>query len=265
VLPPAPLFRDRSFFGVTEVLRTDTETILMHGTTVHGRQPVGGGHTTDPGSYYAEAGPIGDMFRAVDRHPANRIVVVGLGAGAITSYARSTDDIIFYEIDPLVVRVATDRSLFTYLANHRPPATIRIGDGRLLLAATPDASVDVLILDAFSSDAPATHLLTSEAIHDAMRTLDDDGVLTVHVSNRYYGLSTPVAAALRAAGADALGKAFAPTAEERANGASPSVWVVGTRDSQTRDALVRAGWTALPQDEPLTDDFPDLLRWFGRD
>ncbi|MEO5963976.1 MAG: hypothetical protein ABIR11_00820, partial [Candidatus Limnocylindrales bacterium] len=108
VLPPAALFRDRSFFGVVEVLRTDTTTILMHGTTVHGVEPLVLRDPPDPGSYYARSGPVGDIFDAWSARPAGVIRVVGLGAGAIAVYGRPDDDMAFFEIDPLIVRVAED-------------------------------------------------------------------------------------------------------------------------------------------------------------
>ena len=264
VLAPAAVFRDRSFFGVTEVLRTDTETILMHGTTAHGRQPVGAAAGSDPGSYYAASGPVGDVFRATAANDGRRIVVVGLGAGAIATFAHADDDLVFFEIDPLVARVARDPALFSYLADRQPAPSVEIGDGRLLLAASPPASADVLVLDAFSSDSPPTHLLTAEAIDDAGRVLATDGVVAVHVSNRYYDLVPPVAAALVEAGLTPLVRAYEPTEDERAHGASPSVWVVGTRDGATLDALRAAGWaTPIIADAPLRDDFPDLMRWFA--
>ena len=264
VLAPAAVFRDRSFFGVTEVLRSETETVLMHGTTAHGRQPVGAAAGSDPGSYYAASGPIGDVFRATAANPGRRIVVVGLGAGAIATYARPDDDLVFFEIDPLVAGVARDPAMFTYLDDREPTPSVEIGDGRLLLAASASGSTDVIVLDAFSSDSPPTHLLTAEAIADAGRVLAGDGLVAVHVSNRYYDLVPPVAAALHEAGLTPLVRAYEPTEDERAGGASPSVWVIGTRDAATLEALRSAGWSTPPvADTPLRDDFPDLMRWFA--
>jgi hypothetical protein len=264
VLPPAPLFRDRSFFGVTEVLRTDTETILMHGTTAHGRQALHPLDPGDPGSYYAASGPIGDVFRAWESMPAGRVVVEGLGSGALATYARPDDDLAFYEIDPLVVDVASNPALFSYLADRTPPAAVDIGDGRLLVGQSPTGSIGLLIMDAFSSDAPPAHLLTFEAIADADRALAEDGILVVHVSNRYYDLAPPVNAALEAIGMTALEREYVPTEAEGAAGAGLSHWVVGTRNADVVAALRAAGWHEPRVGEPLTDDFPDLLRWFGR-
>jgi hypothetical protein len=264
VLAPAAVFRDRSFFGVTEVLRTDTETILMHGTTVHGRQELDPADPSDPGAYYAKTGPIGDIFRFWDTRPAGRIVVEGLGSGALAVYARPEDDLEFYEIDPLVASVASDPSLFTYLSDRNPSATVHLGDGRLLVEAAATDSVGLLIMDAFSSDTPPGHLLTHEAIADADRALTEDGMLVIHVSNRYYDLGPPVSGALEGIGLQTLERAYVPTDAEGERGAGLSHWVVGTRDLDVVSALRAAGWTDPPVGQPLTDDFPDLLRWFGR-
>ena len=264
VLAPAAVFRDRSFFGVTEVLRTEKDTILMHGTTAHGRQPVGAEPGADPGSYYAQAGPIGDIFRVWGEQPPGRIVVEGLGSGALATYARPEDDLAFYEIDPLVARVAEDSTLFTYLSDREPPAAVDIGDGRLLVESSATDSIGLLVMDAFSSDAPPGHLLTLEALADADRAVADDGMVVIHVSNRYYDLAPPVTGALQALGLQALEREYEPTAAETAAGAGLSHWVVGTRNPEVAQALRAAGWTDPRVGAPLTDDFPDLLRWFGR-
>jgi uncharacterized membrane protein YhaH (DUF805 family) len=264
VLAPATVFRDRSFFGVTEVLRTESETILMHGTTVHGRQELDPADPADPGSYYAQAGPIGDIFRVWNTRPGGRIVVEGLGSGALATYARPEDDLAFYEIDPLVARVAEDPTLFTYLNDREPAAAVDIGDGRLLVESSASGSIGLLIMDAFSSDAPPGHLLTLEALADADRAVADDGMLVIHVSNRYYDLAPPVTGALEALGLQALEREYVPSDAEREQGAGLSHWVVGTRDPEIVEALRAAGWSDPRIGEPLTDDFPDLLRWFGR-
>ncbi len=200
VLAPPTLFRDRSFFGVTEVTRNDVTTTLMHGTTVHGQQWLDPARREDPGNYYARSGPVGDIFAAWGRRPPGAVRVMGLGAGTLAVYARPEDDLAFYEIDPLVAQVASDPAFFTYLSDRVPPAEIRIGDGRLLLADEADDSLGLVIMDAFSSDAVPAHLLTAEALADADRALREDGILAVHVSNRYYDLGPPVAAALRGPG-----------------------------------------------------------------
>lgn len=262
VLPPAALFRDRSFFGEVEVTRDATMTLLFHGTTVHGLEWVDPARRADPAGYYARTGPVGDLFSVWDVRPAGRIRVTGLGAGTLALFARPGDDLGFFEIDPLVARVAQDARLFTYLADRASPTTVRIGDGRLLLAAEPDRSVGLVILDAFSSDAVPAHLLTLEAMADADRVLTSDGILAVHVSNRYYDLAPPVAAALRSLGMTVLDRLYVPSPGEAAKGAGISHFLAATRDPTAISGLVSRGWVpAASGGTPLTDDFPDLLRY----
>ncbi|HYO42192.1 MAG TPA: fused MFS/spermidine synthase [Candidatus Limnocylindrales bacterium] len=265
ILPPPVLFRDRSFFGVTEVTRDQVSTTLFHGTTVHGQEWLDPDRRDDPPSYYARTGPVGDIFSVWGERPPGVIRVLGLGAGTLAVYARPGDDLAFYEIDPLVADVAADPGFFTYLSGRVPPAEVRIGDGRLLLAAEPDDSLGLVIMDAFSSDAVPAHLITVEALADADRALARDGILAVHVSNRYYDLGPPVATALASLGLTVLELQYAPTPDEIAAGAGLAHFVVGTRDPAVLAGLAERGWIpARMSAAPLTDDFPDLLRYLGR-
>jgi len=262
VLPQAAIFRDRSFFGVAQVIRNDVATLLLHGTTVHGIQWVESARRHDPGSYYARSGPIGDLFSVFDAaHPAGSdIRVSGLGAGTLASFTRPTDRMTFFEIDPLVADVASDPRYFTYLADSAGPAEIRIGDGRLLLEDEPDASLDLVVLDAFSSDAIPIHLITVEALEDAVRSLRPDGLLVIHVSNRYYDLAPVVAAAARRLDLAILERLYVPGPEAQGSGAGLSDWVVAARSPELLAAFLGRGWTD-PRfaDQPFTDDYADLL------
>ena len=265
ILPPPVLFRDRSFFGVSEVTRDDVSTTLFHGTTVHGQEWLDPARHDDPPNYYARSGPVGDLFAAWGERPAGAIRVMGLGAGTLAVYARPEDDLAFYEIDPLVADVAADPAFFTYLSARVPPAEVRIGDGRLLLAAEADDSLGFVIMDAFSSDAVPAHLITVEALADADRALAADGILAVHVSNRYYDLGPPVASALDSLGLTVVELQYVPTTEEAEAGAGLAHFVVGTRDLAVLAALAARGWVPARMGvTPLTDDFPDLLRYLGR-
>jgi hypothetical protein len=265
ILPPPVQFRDRSFFGVTEVTRDEAATTLFHGTTVHGQQWRDPARRSDPGTYYSRPGPAGDLFAAWVARPPGAIRVMGLGAGTLAVYARPEDDLAFYEIDPLVASVAQDPDYFTYLSGREVPTEVRIGDGRLLLAEEPDDSLDLVIMDAFSSDAVPAHLLTLEALADVDRALSDDGIVAVHVSNRYYDIAPPVGAALASLGMTVLERQYVPTADEAAQGAGLAHFVVASRDAAALAALEARGWLpARIGSAPLTDDFPDLLRYLGR-
>ncbi|HET7026952.1 MAG TPA: fused MFS/spermidine synthase [Candidatus Limnocylindrales bacterium] len=266
VLPDPALLRARSFFGVTEVLQPAglDRTVLMNGTTVHGAQWIDPVRRDEPVGYYTRSGPLGDVFGALDalRPNARSIGVVGLGAGGIAAYERPLDAMTFYEIDPVVVAVAADPRYFTYLADAPNRPAVVLGDARRSLAAVPPATHDVLVLDAFSSDAIPAHLLTVEAIADDARVLRPDGLLVVHVSNRYYGLTPAVAAAAAPIGMTVLDRTYDPNASELDAGASPSEWIVATRDPAVIRHLANDGWTGLaPTVRPLTDDHPDLLRF----
>ena len=179
VLPPTPLFRDRSFFGVTVVLPSpDGERLeILNGTTLHGVQYLDEARRNRPATYYVEDGPIGDVFRRLRELPGaaagsgRSVGIVGLGAGGLAAYAQAGDAWTYFEIDPVVVRVAEDPAFFTYLRDAPARPEVVVGDGRLELERVADGAHDLLVLDAFSSDAIPVHLLTVEALRDAMRTV----------------------------------------------------------------------------------------------
>jgi predicted methyltransferase len=266
VLQPPVDFRARSFFGVTEVLPSpDGElTLLMHGTTVHGSQSTDPAERGDPQAYYVTAGPLGDVFRASAATTEGRtsaVGVIGLGGGAAAAYIDPAMTMTFFEIDPVVIRVASDPRYFTFLADAPTEPVIVEGDARLSLVDVPDDAYDLLVMDAFSSDSPPVHLLTSEAIADQLRVTRDDGVIAFHVSNRYYDLAPPIAAAVTASGWTILEKSHAP-GEVREPGETPSRWLAASADPDTIASLRAAGWgdTAIA-DRPFTDDYADLLRY----
>ncbi|MCI0581939.1 MAG: fused MFS/spermidine synthase [Chloroflexi bacterium] len=267
VLPGPALLRDRSFFGVTEVIRSvDGAWIqLMNGTTLHGVQATDPLAATQPTFYYARSGPLGDILETVDeRRPEADVAITGLGSGGIAAYTEPGYSLTFFEIDPVVVRVATDARYFTYLADAPVAARIVLGDARLSLRDEPDASFDLLILDAFSSDAVPAHLLTVEALLDDRRVLRPDGLLAIHVSNRYYDLAPAIGAAADRLGMVVLERRYAPTPEdEAAEGASPSIWVVASADPGTIERFRAMGWVETSHDgiDPITDDHPDVLRF----
>ena len=267
VLAPAAVLRDRSFFGVTEVLRPADRpvTILMNGTTVHGVQSTDPALRRIPGSYYAPHGPLGDVVALVRGRAGagegRSIGVVGLGAGTISAYAEARDTLTFFEIDPLVVRVASDPRYFTYLSDAWTAPTIVLGDARLSLEPVASGTYDLLVLDAFSSDSIPAHLLTVEALADDARVLRPGGLLAIHVSNRYYDLAPAVASAAGRAGLTVLQRIYEPTPEDRDRGASLSHWLVATAVPSDLAELPAAGWEPVRAGvRPLTDDHPDLLR-----
>ena len=191
------LHEERSFFGVHRVLATEGgKHLLTHGSTFHGLQWIDPARRREPLAYYHRQGPFGQLFtwRRADPRPL-RVGLVGLGAGTLLAYAQPGDVWTAYEIDPVVDRLARDTRYFTYIAD--APVRLRtvLGDGRLSLAADSSARYDVLVLDAYSSDAIPVHLLTREAIALYVRRLAPGGVMVFNLSNRHLNLQ-PVVAAL---------------------------------------------------------------------
>ena len=264
VLQPPAEFRDRSFFGVTEVLQSPDGklTLLMNGTTVHGSQSTDPAHVHDPQTYYTRNGPAGDLFALLAPTSAERAVgVAGLGAGALASYADPSMKMTFFEIDPVVIQVASDPRYFTYLSDATSRPIVVEGDARLSFANVPDGRFQLLVMDAFSSDSVPIHLLTSEAIADEIRITAPDGLLAFHVSNRYYDLTPAIAAGVTQHGLAILEKFHVP-GPGHGPGETPSHWLAASRDEATLDRLRAAGWTPVtPADRPFTDDYADLLRF----
>jgi hypothetical protein len=264
----ALLFRARSFFGVYTVRADGYYHMLANGTTLHGGQLLKAPYQRDPLTYYHREGPVGQLFASLPPAPqGRRVAVVGLGAGTLACYAQPADSWTFYEIDPLAERIARDRRLFTYLPECAPQATVVIGDARRSLIRAPDRGYDLIVLDAFSSDAIPVHLLTREAIALYLSKLADGGLLAVHVSNRHLDL-TPVLAELArdARVAGIAGQDVNFTSAQRARLKSNSRWIVLARRPADFAALARqAGWSPLPPSAPIrlwTDDASDLISVF---
>ena len=259
-----PGARTRSYFGVYTVNDTRGMRILSHGTTIHGVEMLSGDRRR-PTTYY---GPTSGVGRAIQAAPAlygpgARIGVVGLGTGTLACYARPGQQWRFYEIDPAVVRIARDGGQFHFLRDCLPRVPIVMGDARLRLAEAAPAGLDLLVLDAFSSDAVPMHMLTTEAFDVFGRALAPPGLLVVHVSNRFLRLE-PVVAAVAAAGgwqAMVLDEATESASSLEQSGSS---WIALSRDPRTMAALTAADgrWAPLPRDpkvEAWTDDRAALL------
>ena len=254
---------DRSFYGA---YRVDAPTPGMHvltsGTTIHGRETFAGPMAGEPLSYYHRAGPLGEVIESLQAdHPSLRIGAVGLGAGAIAAYGRPGDSYRFFEIDPTVVDIARDPASFRFLADSPASIDVVVGDGRLELEETPPEAFDLLVLDAFSSDAVPVHLLTSEALATAMRTVAPGGVIAVHISNRFLDLEPIVAAAARDNGFVSIIGADMPPAELEGL-ADASQWViVGRSFADLADLVEGDRWDTAHADgtRAWTDRHSDLL------
>jgi spermidine synthase len=185
-----------------------------------------------------------------------RVGVVGLGAGALAAYAAPGERWTFFEIDPAVVDISRDRGVFTYLRESPAAIDVVLGDARRSLAAVPDASFGMLVLDAFSSDAVPAHLVTREAFALYLRKLAPAGIIVVHVSNRYLDLEPVIAGAARASGLLARIRLDEVTAAQARAYKSASDWMVLARTAadlaplagdkrwiEARNGATDAGWT----------------------
>lgn len=199
------MYQSRNFFGVLKVVDEPEVKAhrLRHGTTTHGLQVMEEVRSVRrlPLSYYYPTGPVGQVFMlAAQRGYRPPVAVVGLGAGSLATYAEPNQEMAFFEIDPDVVRVAQEPRFFTFLSESRGNLRYVLGDARLTLAREPARHFGIIVVDAFSSDAIPTHLLTAEALDVYLDKLTDDGLIAFHVSNNYLDLPPVVAALAQARG-----------------------------------------------------------------
>jgi hypothetical protein len=259
------VYAGRTFFGVYRV-RVEGEQhyrFMFHGTTLHGMQHMDPRRRHEPLSYFHQTGPIGQVFRAVPAALTGRdIAVVGLGVGSLASYAGPTQHFTFFEIDPAVETIARDASLFTYLPDCGSRCTVKIGDARLSLVKEPAHRFDLIVLDAFSSDAVPIHLLTREAMQVYLSRLAPGGAIALHISNMHLALAPVLARIARAEGLAVLAQREPATAGSVELGKFPSEWMVVARQREDLGRLLTdSRWIAPPPSSaPLwTDDFSNIL------
>jgi hypothetical protein len=192
----------RSFFGVHKIVVTPNGQyhVLMHGTTIHGAERFKNNDGTpasgrpEPITYYHKDGGIGQAITAIrERKGAPlRVAVIGLGSGTLTCASEPDEDWKFFEIDQSMVDTARDPKYFTYIQNCEPNLKPVIGDARLTFAREPDGIYDLIIVDAYSSDAIPIHLATEEAMAIYKQKLAPQGAVLMHVSNRHLELASVV-------------------------------------------------------------------------
>jgi spermidine synthase len=258
------IYARRSFFGVLRVFEAKKEHQhrLMHGTTLHGVESTQADLEAEPTTYYHAAGPVGQVFTKYKERLSNgRIGVVGLGAGTLSAYAQPGQQWTFYEVDPEVVRIANDTRYFHYLAACGARCRTELGDARLSLARAGSGTFDVLVLDAFSSDAIPVHLMTREAMALYLERLRPGGILVFHISNRHLTLR-PLVAAL-AAEHELAGRVQFSSQRTNDFRQTPSEWVVlAKHESDLAPIAGDRRWERLPRtgNPPAwTDDFSNIL------
>jgi SAM-dependent methyltransferase len=270
------LLDERSFFGVHYVEAvplildhkyTGTyQNRLMNGTTYHGGEFMDD-RKDEPITYYNPRSGVGRAVKALaERHELNDFAVVGLGTGTMAAYGQPGGTVDYYEIDPSIERMARNPKYFTYVTDCKAKVRVLLGDARLRIQEAKPAQYDLIALDAFASDAIPVHLLTVEAFHIYKRVLKPDGILAVHVSNRYLNLPPVVEAGISGLGWKAWDCDDIFTDSEKQEredaGENSSDWVlVGTPA-----ALAKLGKDKElvplqhdPKERPWTDDYSNVL------
>ncbi len=262
------VFSARNFYGVLHVRDHLTEPgmpgftprrILVHGTISHGTQLLTPNSDRIPTSYFDEGSGISKAIHVKGEAGPIRIGILGLGAGVTATLARAGDTIHYYELNPLVLEIASRD--FGFLKACPASKQVFLGDGRLVLENLPDEQLDVLAIDAFSSDSIPIHLLTREAFAIYLRHVKPDGVLVIHVTNRFLDLEPVVAKAADEAGMTGL---YVADQDYLHDYDSPSNWVIlshsatifrhATFQDGTSDKLrIRAKFRTW------TDDYSNLI------
>lgn len=260
----------RSFFGVIRVEELLVEGNPMpyafkefHGTTLHGFQFVNPHRAQVPTTYYSPDSGIGIVMRSHRLEQTRRVGVVGLGVGTLAAYGRPGDIIDFYEIDPIVRGLAQD--FFRYLGDCQATINVVPGDARLTLEKREvGLPYDVLVLDAFSSDAIPAHLLTAEAFEVYRQHLADDAIMAVNISSRNFDLRSVLAGHAQRLNWSAVcvyDVGMDPTAVS-----FPSIWVLMSPHESSLGIPKLAELKMVPMDETLdwTDDKHSLFQILGR-
>jgi hypothetical protein len=263
----------RSFFGIHRITQTEDTRfrVLSHGSTIHGAQrlrqddgtPVSG--RPEALTYYFTGGGIADGIDSIRQARGGKLAAVaaiGVGTGSLACQARPGEDWRFYEIDPAVIRIATDPARFTFLSACAPAATFVIGDARLTLGDAQEGSLDMIVVDAFSSDAIPIHLLTDEALSLYMRKLKPNGAVLLHISNRNMELASVVRATAAGQGLTTwLNVPVRSQADKQAMKMAPQVALV-LRPGIDPGPIVAGSWRELAgpgTTRPWSDDYADVV------
>jgi SAM-dependent methyltransferase len=268
--------RMRSYFGTYTINQSADASVrwLSHGTTMHGMQLMQ--QPTLPISYYGANSGVGIASRRAEElfGPGASIGVVGLGTGTLACYKKPGQNWHFFEIDPLMVEIARERRIFSFLHKCAPDLKIHLGDARLTLAQQPSGKFDLLAIDAFSSDSIPLHLLTAEAFKVYRRVLKPNGILLVHISNRDFDLNPVIAAEAQAGGWAAALRLDSPPEDAVNQGMRPSQWIAMSPDPARLAQLTGAVhqrrapyyypdyWMQLKPPRPndrWTDDYASVL------
>jgi hypothetical protein len=248
----------RNFYGVLRVVRTNSgdpkeaQHVLMHGRVIHGSQYLSPDKKRLGTTYFGPASAIGRVLLNYKSSEPRRVAVIGLGAGTVATYGKQGDSFRFYEINPDSVFFA--QKYFSFISDTSAQVDIVDGDARISLAREPEQLFDILFIDAFSGDAIPVHLLTKEAFELYFRRLTIDGVIVVHISNRYLDLA-PVLSGIAAY----FGVSLAVTPILGPDGSSLPRYAVLTRNNTVSDLFKE---DQPPQSDThllWTDDYSNVV------
>ncbi len=268
------LLTERNFFGTLRVAEEDKFRLLYHGNTIHGRQYLNSQQQCQPLSYYHHQSPLGEAMTAFAAQAVtSKVAIVGLGTGAIATYAQPGQQWTYYEIDPAVLDVASRNEYFTYL-NRCAATQVKtvLGDARLQLRHAPDGHYGLIVLDAFSSDAVPTHLLTQQALQLYLSKLAPGGRLLFHVSNHYLDLQRVVAALAHSESLVCLASDEPRVQKDNlAEGQDPAYWMALARAEADFDGLLKhPHWHRVDANTDTRlwlDDYSNVLsvfKWSNR-
>jgi hypothetical protein len=187
----------------------------------HGTQYLADRFRHLPTTYFTAISGVGLAWNSLSTQDPLTIGVIGLGAGTLAVYGKAGDRLRFYEIDPKVVRVARDT--FFYLSESEASVDVIVGDGRASLEGEESQAFDLLVLDAFSGDAPPAHLLTLEAFEVYRRHMKPGGIIAVNVTNVYLDLLQLVATQASELGLQGV---WISQGEDPSHAALKSTWVL---------------------------------------
>jgi len=261
--PKHVLNQQRNFYGIKQVFSQSGAHVLMSQSTIHGFQVLQDANPTDGArAYYASVLPVVQQLQAA--YQPLHAMVVGLGTGIMACQFRAQDKLSMVEIDEQVMDIARDPGLFTYLRDCPPQTTLIHDDGRLAIAKEPDASLELLVIDAFTSDAIPVHLLTLEAFMLYQKKIIPDGVILVNISNRHLRVLPVLTAAGRRLDMIVLHK---QQGGDTHLGQLASEWaLLTTNEVLAAHLLSQQGWRFVADAEARlwTNDYSNiapLLRW----
>ncbi|QLZ68250.1 spermidine synthase [Legionella sp. PC1000] len=254
------LIQVRNFYGVKKVINKQGTHVLINQSTVHGLQASGEKKPTGLTSYYGAVKPLVDAMQ--QKWSSLSVTIIGLGIGTMICQFRKEDQIKVIEIDNQVIDLAKNPQLFTYLHNCAPRVSIIKNDGRLAVEQLPAHSQNLLVIDAFSSDAIPVHLLTLEAFTLYQQKITEDGGILIHLSNRHMKLFAVINAAGRSL---ALKVLYLNNKGLLSLGQFDSQWAFLTSNENLAFQIMKGThWHFNTSDEQFlwTDDYSNLIPLF---